>query len=224
MSAASSNTSGTKVANVGFWPKGLLQNLAAGIKKVSDTFKRVLSGELDVLAVDFIAQSGTEKIPNDLREEIARFLVVTLEKATEGNVVFATTPPEDKSKVWWQIDPATSIPIGSPKLWNATTGAWEPINTNGTVYVPPLQRKSLVIALSGNSTITTDFTDIGTVDYRVTLTPTIRTGGVAPAVFPNAFGWCVLAKTTSSIVISFYAVPTEGLEFELDVEARPSAV
>lgn len=222
--SAGSNTSGSKVASVGFWPRGLIERLAASLNTIVATFKRVLTGELSILAVDFVKQSGTEKIPDDMREEIAQFLIITLEKEAQGNVVFSTSPPEDKSKVWWQIDPATQTPIGSPKLWNETEQAWLPIDTSASSYVPPKQRHATVTALAGASTIVTNFSDIGTTDYRVTLTPTIRSGGVAPASFPNAFGYCVLSKSTTSVTISFYAVPTEGLEFDLDVEERPSAV
>jgi hypothetical protein len=227
MNPSNSNTSGAKVANVGFWPRGLIQYVAASITVLVQTFKRVLTGDLQLCAVDFVSQSGSDCLPDAVMEEIARRIIVTLEAASQGNVVFSATPPDDKSKVWWQLDPATLIPIGSPKLWNETTQAWEPITSTGQTYVPPRKRHGTIYAPAGASTVNFDFAELGTDDYSCTITPTTflnGSWGVAPNNFPTHFGWVVVNKATNQLSIGFYGTPTGGLTFEIDLEERVSEV
>lgn len=223
MNQPNSNTSGTKVANVGFWPRGLIQYLSTQLGVLVQTFKRVLTGELQICSVDFVSKSGSDLLPDPVMEEVARRIIVTLEAAAQGNVIFSVTPPDDKSKVWWQLDPTTLVPIGSPKLWNDTTQTWDPITATGQTYVPPRRRHGRIVAPAGNSTVNFDFADLGTDDYAATLTPTTYLNGAwgtAPSSFPTHFGWTVINKTGNQMAVSFYGTPTGGLTFEIDLEER----
>lgn len=223
MNGSSSNTNGKDVGNVGFWQRGFLGKTVDFLNATAATLTRVLTGSLTVAAVDFSPTAGTDGIADSVMDEIARRLIVTLEAQTDGNVVFSVDPPDDKSKVWWQIDPVTSVPIGQPKLWNADEAAWVPISDSNQPYVPPLTRTGSLFAPEGNSTSNLDFSDIGTTDYQVTLTPTTFSNGswgVAPTTFPTHFGWIVANKATNQITVSFYGTPAGGITFEVDILER----
>lgn len=217
------NTSGQDVASLGYWQRPAVERFLATSLSNADMAKRVLSGELDMIAFDFAPGNDKSKVPDDIAAELAMRLIGTVERAANGNLVFSTTPPDDKTKVWFQIDPTTSIPIGSAKTWNETAKAWLPITQSGSPYIPPQRRSGMIYAQAGASTANFDFPDMGTSDYIVTLTPTTflnGSWGVAPNAFPTHFGWTVVNKANDQISVGFYGTPTGGLNFEVDLEER----
>lgn len=220
---SNSNTSGANVANIGYLPRFIFERVVTLLDGIARDMKRVLSGETIAGVVDFSAKGGSDAISDAVMEEITRRLIVTIEAKTEGNVVFSTEPPDDKSKVWWQTDPTTGIPIGSPKTWNSTTNAWTPIATAGEVADVPKKRAGQLYFPAGPSSQNFNFEDIGTDDYEVNVIPTTFLNGVwgpAPDTFPVHFGWTVVNKTNSQVTISIYGCPVGGLNFEIDITER----
>lgn len=223
MNGQNSNSSGSSVANVGYFPNGVLQAFVDKVGGIYNGLRKVLAGDSQIGAVDFTPALDDDKVADAVMEEIARRLVVTIEKAAEGNVVFQPTPPEDKSKVWWQTDPVSGIPLGTPKTWNASAGAWLPIAANGVQYVPPRRRNGLLQFPAGASEQNYNFTDLGTTDYIVTATPTtFINGGFAPApgTFPSHFGMVVSGKSNNQVTIAAFGVPAGGITYEIDIEER----
>lgn len=226
MNGSNSNTSGANVANVGFWPKAILPALVNLLGGVINSLKGIQTAEQLPASVDFAALSGSDKLSDAVMEEIARRLVVTIEKAQPGNVLFQPTAPDDHTKAWWQTDPLTGLPIGRLKQWSAATGTWAVVDTAATdVYVPPKRRNGLMASPAGNSTQNLPFEDIGTDDYTVTLTPTTYSGSSrtwlpAPTTFPNPFGFVVVNKTSNLVSIAFFGIPTGGITWEVDVQDR----
>ncbi len=175
-----------------------------------------------VASVDYAKKGANDCILDEVMEELVRRLIVTLEVLGEGNVVFSPEPPDDKSKVWWQTDATTNIPIGQPKVWNDETQQWIPAVTSD-VFIPPRRRFGRVFAPPGATSQNFSFEDIGTEDYFSTITPTTFDGttwGAAPGTFPTHFGWCVTGKTTNTLTLSFFGTPSPGIWFEVDIEER----
>lgn len=226
MNGSNSNTSGSNVANIGFWPKAILPRIVNLLGGVIDSLKGIQTAEQLSASVDFSEFAGSDKLSDSVMEEIARRLVVTIEKAQPGNVLFQPAEPEDHTKAWWQTDPLTGLPVGRLKQWNATSGSWVVVDTAaGDVYVPPKRRNGLMASPAGNSTQNLPFADIATTDYTVTLTPTTFSGASntwapPPATFPNPFGFVVVNKTSNSVSIAFFGIPTGGITWEVDVQDR----
>lgn len=220
---ANANTSGSSVANVGWWPKGMIQKIAGAAHLAWKQLVKVAKGEAEIATVDYAVKGGSDLLPNVTMEEIARRLIVTIELKAQGNVVFSDTPPEDKSKVWWQIDPISGIPLGSPQVWNSTTDSWEPVQTVASAYVPPKRRSTTAFADEGQSQATVQFESIGTKNYMVTITPTTLINGSwqpAPLTYPTHSGWVIVNKAESELTINFFGTPENGLTFEIDIEER----
>lgn len=176
-----------------------------------------------VISLHFANAAGADKIADDIMAEVARRLIATLEAGDQGNVVFSPTEPADKTKAWWQTDPVTGIPIGQPKTWSEAQGAWVAISAAVSAYVPPAKRNGTLVSATGASTLNFNFEDIQTTDYRVTLTPTTYDGAgfdVAPATIPTTMQAIVISKSNTQVTVSFTGIPTEGLTWEIDVEAR----
>lgn len=223
MNGSDSNTSGSNVGNVAYWPTVIFQKAVDVVGTLLIGMKRVLSGELTLAALDFSTKAGSDAIADAVMEEIARRLIVTIETKTDGNVVFSQAPPDDHSKVWWQIDGVTSIPIGSPKIWDETSKQWVNISAQGTVYVPPRRRSGSLYFPAGNGQQNYNFADLGTTDYEVNVLPTTFLNGVynnAPGTFPTHFGWTVVNKTNNQVSIAIFGCPTGGLNFEIDITER----
>jgi hypothetical protein len=225
MNGSNSNTSGTTVATVSSMPKGILERFIETLGSLRENLRKVILGDATLAQVDFAPKStnGSDKISNERMEEIARRLVITFESAAAGNVVLSPEPPEDKSKVWWQTDPISNVPIGSPKVWNSTQNAWVAVQAVASPYVPPQKRYTTVFAPQGQSQQTAKFDDIGTTDYEVNITPTTYINGgwlPGPSTFPTHFGFIVVGKSNTECVISLFGTPEDGAMFEIDITER----
>lgn len=218
---SNSNTSGANVLNLGYLPSAIFKRVVDLLTGILGDAKKVLSGQATLGVVDFSAKAGSDAVSDAVMEEIARRLIVTIETKTDGNVVFSSQPPEDKSKVWWQTDPTTGIPIGSPKTWNGS--AWVEI-TNPAVTAPVAKKRTGSLYFpAGAGSQNFNFDDIETVDYEVNVTPTTFLNGVwqpAPGTFPTHFGWTIINKTNTQVTIAIYGAPTGGLNFEIDITER----
>lgn len=220
---SNSNTSGASVGNIGFLPRAVFERVVDFLTGILGDMRKVISGDATLGTVDFAQKGGTDAISDSVMEEIARRLVVTIESKTDGNVVFSTEPPEDKSKVWWQTDPTTGIPIGSPKTWNSALGQWVEITAPGAQAPVAKKRTGTLYFPAGNGSQNFNFSDIETVDYEVNVTPTTFLNGVwqpAPGAFPTHFGWTIVNKTNSQVTIAIYGAPVGGLNFEIDITER----
>lgn len=227
MNGSNSNTSGANVPNVGYWPSAILPSVVTLLGGIINSLKGLETGQQIPGTVDFAAMAASDKITDAVMSEIARRIIVTIEKEQPGNVLFQPTEPNDHTKAWWQTDPVTNLPIaGGLKQWNDTDGKWEKVDTNtGAVYVPPKRRTGLMTSPAGNSTQNLSFADIGTSDYQVVLTPTTfstssQTWQPAPSSFPNPFGFVVVNKTSNVISVAFFGIPTGGITWEVDVQDR----
>lgn len=179
----------------------------------------------NVAAIDFARKSGSDAIADVHLDEIARRLVITFEEATQGNVVFSPTPPDDKTKAWWQTDPVTGIPLGQPRIYDSTQSAWVAIDVTNT-YTPPAKRYLKERVVAGASTVLFQFDDILTENYEVSLEWTTQnadgTWAAAPATYPAQFGYIIAARTNTFLTVNAYAVPTGGLMLQGCIEAIPS--
>lgn len=233
MNGTNSNTNGADVANIGFWPTRFYSIILQAIGDATKLITDARNESADVLGVDFSEKGPSDKISDDKMQEIARRLIVTREREGTGNVVFSPEAPEDHTKVWWQTDPVTGIPIGQPQVWDAeqerwvdstsTPGATPARERFGTLYFPP-----------GTSTQNISFVDMLTVNYDVIITPTTIFEGVFlpfPGSFPRDFGWVVVNRTNTMVSIAADGVPNigseeapRGLTFEVTIrERKPSA-
>lgn len=225
MNGSNSNTSGANVANVGFWPKAVLPAVVNLLGGIVASLKGLQAGQQLPASVDFSSFEGSDKLTDGVMEEIARRLVVTIEKEQAGNVLFQPLAPDDHTKAWWQTDPITNLPVGRLQQWDTTQAKWVPVDTSANVYVPPKRRNGLMFSPAGASTQNLPFEDIGTDDYRITLTPTTFSGTSntwlpAPVTFPSPFGFVVSNKTSNLVSIAFFGIPTGGITWEVDVEDR----
>lgn len=220
---SNANTSGSAVANVGYLPKGLLEKLSAAAGIVWKNLVKVVKGEATLATVDYSVKGGSDLLPDLTMDEIARRLIVTLELKSQGNVIFAPTPPDDHSKVWWQTDPVTGIPLGSPKVWNSTTKAWENVQTVASAYVPPRRRTVSVFAEEGQSQHTVNFDSMGTTNYSVNVMATTFIAGSwqpAPSTYPTHAGVVLVNRGETELTLNFFGTPEDGLVFEIDIEER----
>jgi hypothetical protein len=220
---SNANTSGSSVANVGYLPQGLLEKLSAAAGIVWKNLVKVVKGEATLATVDYAVKSGSDLLPDLTMDEIARRLIVTLELKAQGNVVFAPTPPDDHSKVWWQIDPVTGIPLGSPKVFNSTSGMWEDVQTVASAYVPPQRRALTAFADAGQSQATLNFETLRTTNYAISITATTFINGswqAAPSSYPTHTGVVVTNRGEAELTVNFYGTPTGGLMYEIDITER----
>ena len=164
-----------------------------------------------------------DKIPAWLKEELERRGFVKFEVNVESNVIISPAEPADKTKVWFKSD-LNNVPQGFPWVWNAETGAWEQITPDQTAYVPTKKRFGAVFSPAGSSTpAPPNFESLGTIEFFVTLTPTLFIGGAwqsPPGVFPDKFGYFVGNKTENSFSVSFFGIPAGGLSWEWKVEEK----
>lgn len=213
MNGGQTNTSGTQVANLGFWPKGFLPKLVALLSGVLTAVKNVVSGSAALAAVDYSASSGSDVLPDVTMEEVARRLIVTVEQPQQGIVQFQPTPPDDHTKPWWPTDPVSGALLGQPKVWNETLGKWIPITDVLVPYVPPLRRRIHERVLGGNVTSTFTFADVGTVDYVVNLAISMEQDDGSygtPVLITSPFIWEILDRQSTAVTIFFRAGPSTG--------------
>lgn len=221
-----SNTSGSAVANVGFFPSSLLPVVAAQVVALGNALTKAAAADDSLLAsVDFASQAGTDKIVDAVMEEIARRLVVTLETQEQGNVVYSPTEPEDLTKAWIKTDPVTGLPInGIVYVYDSNTETWVPSPNQGA-YVPPEKRFSKQTVAAGASTINFPFADMGTANYFPTLTFTTQAAdgswNAPPVSYPAGFGYLVTNQTNTTCSVSFWGVPVGGMSAILEVEEIP---
>lgn len=224
MNGNNSNTSGSKVANIGWLPRTLLASFVNFLGGTVTFLTDVVNGTRQPGTVDYSEKNPTDNIPDSRMEEIARRLIVTVESQTPGNVQFQPTAPEDHTKAWWQTDTVTGLPTGVLKVWNDDEGAWIAADVNQLGFVAR-RRKGFLVATAGISTQNFSFADIGTLDYKVTLTPTLFDGtswASPPGSFPANFGFFIANKTNTLLSVSFYGIPVGGLRWEVDIEERES--
>lgn len=221
-----SNTSGANVANVGAFPKGFLAKLIVQIGNATAILAAAVKGETKLASLDFMEKAGSDCIPDLRMEEIARRLVVTFEDASQGNISFSPEPPEDKTKLWWQTDPVSNIPIGRVKRWDATTNEWVNVSTPDEPFVAPAKRSGRIFAAAGASTVNFQFESMFTADYKVTLTPTTFNGSVwlpQPGSFPSSYAFAIVNKTEALCSVAFQGMPSGGLYWEIDIEDRQTS-
>lgn len=225
MNGSNSNTSGANVASVGFWPRAILSAVVTQLGGIMASLKGIQTGAQLPASVDFSALAGSDKLSDATMSEICRRLIVTIEKEQAGNVLFQPTAPEDHTKAWWQTDPLTNLPIGRLKQWDSQQAAWVSVDLPSDTYVPPKRRNGILASPAGTSTQNLQFQDIGTSDYKVTLTPTTFSGtsntwAPPPTTFPAPFGFVIVNKTSNLVSIAFFGIPTGGITWEVDVEDR----
>lgn len=225
MNGGNSNTKGSNVGNVGFWARGLLPAVINSLGAVLNSLKGIQSGAVLPASVDFVGKAGSDRIADDTLDEICRRLVVTVEKQDPGNVLYQPLEPNDHTKAWWKTDPVTNLPIaGELRQWVEKSASWERVQNTG-VYVPPKRRSGILVSPAGLSTINFAFQEIATTDYISTLTPTLRGTGegswnTPPSSFPAGFGYAISNKTSNSLSVAFFGIPTGGLTWEVDIEER----
>lgn len=177
------------------------------------------SGESIASRIEFrpVPDGQKQYVSNQARAEIIRDLIVAFEKLEEGDVIFSPEAPTDKSKAWWPTDPVTGIPIGQPKRWDEEENNWVDIADPGTSqYEPPVERVKTEEIEEGSSLVTYEFEDMGTDQYRVSLTPYFKVDGVwvTPAASMNNFAFAIAGKTNTTLQVQFYGVPSTGLMVE----------
>jgi hypothetical protein len=180
----------------------------------------------NVATVDFSAKGGSDLISDKSMEEVARRLEITFEQAgaLENVILSATEPAEaDRDKIWFQIDPITNVLIGQAKIFDSVSGTWISPASQDTPYIPPLHRYVTNFSPAGASTINFVFEDIKTEDYMIVLVPTTNIAGawlIAPGSFPTHFGYTVIGKTNTTVQVAFFGVPTNGIQWEMDIFER----
>lgn len=225
MNGSNSNTKGSEVANIGFWPRAILPSVVVFLGNTIKSLKGLQVGQVIPIGVDFSEQGASDHLTDEVMAEITRRLIVTLESEKPGQVLFQPTEPADHTKGWWQTDPITNLPIsGKLKVWKDETQKWEDVDTSN-VYIPPLRRTGKMVSPAGASVQNLNFVDMKTSDYIVTLTPTTynvtsNSWAPAPGSFPSGFGFVLSNKTNTSISVSFNGIPTGGLTWEVDVQER----
>lgn len=220
------NTNGSKVTNIGFWPRGILAKIADIVVDIGNSLKGLLDDGTQLPGtVDFSEKQGSDKLGNDTMEEIARRLIVTVEKEQIGNVLFQPTPPDDHTKAWVPTDPVSGLPTdGKIRVWDSNTSAWV-LADNQPGYVAPLKRFVAKHIAAGTSTVNFEFPSIGTINYFPTVTFTTQnadnTWAAPPGSYPAGFGYLITNKTETSVSIAFFAVPAGGMNCELQCEQKP---
>lgn len=225
MTGSNSNTNGSSVGNIGFWPRSILPSIIAKLESSINSLKGLLAGTVLPAAVDFSEKAKDDRIADVTMEEIARRLIVTFEKTEEGNILYQSQSPEDHTKLWAQTDPVTNFPIGRIKQWDAESGTWVDTDPSSAPFVAPLKRNGRLISPEGASTQNFQFEDIKTDDYRVILTPTTfapasNTWASSPGSLPNSWGFVVTNKTNTMCSVAFFGIPEDGLTWEIDIEDR----
>lgn len=223
MNGDSSNTSGSDVPNLSFLPRGLFSRLLTQLKETVRQFQRVVDGEAQPVALDFMLKSGSDCISDDRMAEIVRRIVATVERGTEqGNIVFSVEEPEDHTKAWQQIDPVTKLPVGQYKVWDNEQQKW--VSPTADATAQPRVRYGKMYSAPGQSTVNFSFQDLETENYQVTLTPTTfynGSYGIAPSVLPNGFGALITAKSNAQLTVFFSGIPSlggNGVTWDVKVE------
>jgi len=84
--------------------------------------------------VNFKPASPGDCLTDKTAREIERRLTVTLSPASQtGDAIVSTTPPEDKTKIWYLAD-ENGVPTGESFRYNPGTGAWESTSQS----IPPI--------------------------------------------------------------------------------------
>lgn len=173
----------------------------------------------------FVQKGDQDRIPQAVIDELARRGFVQLEVTVQGNVLIQPDEPEDKTKVWWKSD-INGVPLGQPLSWHPVEGKWLPLDKDFVPYVPPAQRNGTTFAAAGGSTVTFGpFATMGTVNYLVTLTPSLFWDGVwhtPPGSFPAGFGYFIANKAADLFTVQFYGIPVGGLAWDWQVTALPT--
>lgn len=233
MNGSSSNTSGAEVVSIGEIPRNVLPYLIDKVLDLATELKSLQAGDADLVALDFVLKSGSDRIPDAQMAEISRRLIATLARGIEGNTIFSATEPADHTKAWQKIDPVTSIPVGQYRIWDDPSNQW--VIPSGldptTVYVPPQEFFGSIYVAPGSSTVSIDIGNFETENYFVGVTPTSLYQGAyqASVAFPNTYGWNISGRTNSQVSFYFSGIPNLGtseapigLTFEVWVRANPT--
>src|SRR6266853_5113420 len=124
LNTGNSATSGTDVASIGFWPRGILQFVQNAVSSLATTLSGILAGTLNAAALDFTPKGVSDRLSDAQMAEIARRLVVTFENISQGNILLQPDPPADLTKIWGQTDPTSGVLIGQLKKWDADQKKW----------------------------------------------------------------------------------------------------
>lgn len=180
-----------------------------------------------VASIDIVPRGPNDKIPDDIVAEIYRRGIITWEASNAGNVILSPTPPEDLTKTWIQSDPVTGFALkNAVKRWDSVLGSWEKVNSEPDAAFIPKRRFAYYVAVAGNSVQNVPFEDIGTTNFKVTVTPVTFNPGTnawaaAHTSIPNGYTWEITNKTSNSITMNVFAAPTGGMTYEIDIEERP---
>lgn len=163
-------------------------------------------------------KTGSDCISDERMAEIARRLQITIPVQKDSDIWSGAEPPEDKSLLWWPLDPTNGTRIGDvPKKWDAATGMW--IDTGKTTPTTKIETRF------GRDTVAADATKVVTFaampgEYFVTITITSRIGTTfsAPAANMDNFDWEITNQAADTFSITFFAVPAGGVGFDWKVE------
>lgn len=172
----------------------------------------------------FTPKGANDKLAQETLDELARRGYVVIEKnEQEGRILYQPNEPDDKTKIWWQTD-LNGVELGVPKTYSATEGRWLPISADA--YTPPLQRNGIEAVANGNSEVTVNFEDLGTMNYHLSYHFTMfkADGSVQsqPTSVPSAFNSYEKTRTTASFTIAVISAPVGGINIQWEARVIPS--
>lgn len=91
------------------------------------------SGETNV-QFDYTKKAASDCVSDKNMGEIARRLQGFLVSKTTGDVIFSQNPPNDKLKLWVEIDSTGAI-VGTVKRYDSATGQW--VDDHTVIPEPP---------------------------------------------------------------------------------------
>lgn len=181
---------------------------------MSDTTSNTSGAQ--VVTFEYAKFSGSDKIPDVVLAELVRRLIGSVDTSELGNNAFQPLPPDDKTKVWWETDPITGIPVGNAKVWDEATESWVDSATKTAPYSAPMQRIVEVDCIVGDNTKTVTFDDMGRDDYFVSLEVNTKVAGVSIAVVDNKdMGISISGKQATQLTLNVFNVPTGGMHIRV---------
>jgi hypothetical protein len=122
-----------------------------------------------IVKITYLPMRACDKISEELRAEICRFLVAEVDDSTgHGGAIFSPTEPP-KDFLWVTTDQTTKLPLGTVKKWNLGTDTWEQVGALTTTQVVPITpgvQFGSVIA-SGNGTFSVSWSALYSSDNYV---------------------------------------------------------
>lgn len=157
------------------------------------------------------------------RAELQRDMIVTVKQDGTSDIWDKTTPPDDKTLIWWPKDPTSGVRLGQPRTYNAATGEW--VEQGATPpYVPPEKRfgndtVAAAVSQSKEITITPAMPEDDFIFYVIPTTQVGTTFNPASANMDN-FGWEIIARVKNKVTLQFFNVPSGGLGFDWKAEEK----